>query len=65
MKAPRSGFSGPSTVTTIVRRALDRAGLHPAFKGAHVMRHYATFRTMPPHNAAAAICRASGSVDGA
>jgi integrase/recombinase XerD len=39
MKAPRSGFSGPSTVTTIVRRALDRAGLHPVFKGAHVMRH--------------------------
>lgn len=39
MKAPRSGFAGPSTVTTIVRRALDRAGLHPAFKGAHVMRH--------------------------
>jgi site-specific recombinase XerD len=39
MKAPRSGFAGPSTVTTIVRRALDRAGLHPAFKGAHVLRH--------------------------
>jgi len=39
MKAPRSGFSGPSTVTTIVRRALDRAGLHPVFKGAHVLRH--------------------------
>jgi site-specific recombinase XerD len=39
MKAPRSGFAGPSTVTTIVRRAIDRAGLCPAFKGAHVMRH--------------------------
>lgn len=39
MKAPRSGFAGPSTVTTIVRRALGRAGLHPAFKGAHVLRH--------------------------
>jgi site-specific recombinase XerD len=39
MKAPRSGFAGPSTVTTIARRALDRAGLHPAFKGAHVLRH--------------------------
>jgi len=39
MKAPRSGFAGPSTVTTIFRRALDRAGLHPAFKGAHVLRH--------------------------
>jgi len=30
---------GPSTVTTIVRRALARAGLDPAFKGAHVLRH--------------------------
>jgi site-specific recombinase XerD len=39
MKAPRSGLAGPSTVTTIVRRALDRAGLDPAFKGAHVLRH--------------------------
>jgi len=39
MKAPRSGFAGPSTVTTIVRRALDRAGLCPDFKGAHLMRH--------------------------
>jgi site-specific recombinase XerD len=39
MKAPRTGFAGPSTVTTIVRRALDRAGLHLVFKGAHVLRH--------------------------
>jgi integrase/recombinase XerD len=38
-KAPRSGFAGPSTVTTIVRRALDRAGLNPIFKGAHLLRH--------------------------
>jgi site-specific recombinase XerD len=39
MKAPRRGFAGPSTVTTIVRRALDDADLHPAFKGAHLLRH--------------------------
>jgi site-specific recombinase XerD len=39
MKAPRCGFAGPSTVSTIVRRALDRAGLHPAVKGAHLLRH--------------------------
>ena len=39
MNAPRSGFAGPSTVTTIVRRALSRAGLQPAFKGAHLLRH--------------------------
>ena len=39
MKAPRRGFSGPSTLTTIVRRALDRADLHPSFNGAHLLRH--------------------------
>lgn len=38
-KAPRRGFAGPSTLTTIVRRALDRANLHPEFKGAHLFRH--------------------------
>ena len=39
MKAPRRGFAGPSTLTTIVRRALEHADLHPAFKGAHLLRH--------------------------
>jgi site-specific recombinase XerD len=39
MKAPRRGFAGPSTLTTIFRRALDRADLHPTFKGAHLLRH--------------------------
>jgi integrase/recombinase XerD len=39
MKAPQRGFAGPSTVSTIVRRALGRAGLHPGFKGAHLFRH--------------------------
>jgi len=38
-KAPRRGFAGASTVTTIVRRALSRADLHPALKGAHLLRH--------------------------
>lgn len=38
-KAPRRGFTGPSTVSTIVRRALARAGLCPARKGAHLLRH--------------------------
>jgi site-specific recombinase XerD len=38
MKAPRRGFANPSTLTTIVRRALARADLHPAFKGAHLLR---------------------------
>lgn len=39
MRAPRRGFAGASTVTTIVRRALARADLHPALKGAHLFRH--------------------------
>ena len=38
-KAPRRGFTGPSTVSTIVCRALARAGLSPALKGAHLLRH--------------------------
>jgi site-specific recombinase XerD len=39
MKAPHSGFAGPSTVSTIVRRALERADLHSPAKGAHILRH--------------------------
>lgn len=39
MKAPRRGFANPSTVSTIVRRALERAGLDPPVKGAHLLRH--------------------------
>ena len=38
MKAPPRGFAGPGTLTTIVRRALARADLHPPFKGAHLLR---------------------------
>jgi len=39
MKAPRRGFAHPSTVSTIVQRALAQAGLSPALKGAHLFRH--------------------------
>lgn len=39
MRAPRRGLAGPSTMTTIVRRALVRADLHPPLKGAHLFRH--------------------------
>jgi len=38
-RAPRRGFANPSTVSTIVRRALARAGLSPTLKGAHLFRH--------------------------
>jgi site-specific recombinase XerD len=39
MKAPLRGFAGPSTVSTLVQRALERAGLNPPMKGAHLLRH--------------------------
>ncbi len=39
MNAPYAGFAGPSTVSTVVRRALARADLHPPTKGAHLLRH--------------------------
>lgn len=38
-RAPHRGFAHPSTVTTIVSRALGRAGLAPATRGAHLLRH--------------------------
>lgn len=37
--APHRGFGHPSTVSTIVMRALARAGLSPAVQGAHLLRH--------------------------
>lgn len=37
--APHQGFAGASAVCGIVRRALQRAQLHPAHQGAHVLRH--------------------------
>ena len=38
-RAPHRGFAHPSTVSTIVARALVRAGLTPATRGAHLLRH--------------------------
>jgi site-specific recombinase XerD len=38
-RAPQRGFVNGEAVGTIVRRALDRAGLNPAIKGAHLLRH--------------------------
>jgi integrase/recombinase XerD len=50
MRAPRRGFARPGTVSTIVRRALDRAGLHPPVRGAHLLRH-SLATTMLQHGA--------------
>lgn len=38
-RAPHRGLGHPSTVSTIVARALARAGLTPATRGAHLLRH--------------------------
>ncbi len=39
LRAPRRGFAHGGAVGTIVCRALARAGLDPACKGAHLLRH--------------------------
>jgi site-specific recombinase XerD len=39
MRAPRRGFASSVAICTIVRRALAHAGLNPAHKGAHLLRH--------------------------
>jgi integrase/recombinase XerD len=39
VRAPKRGFIGLSAICCIVRRALERAGLAPEFKGAHLLRH--------------------------
>jgi site-specific recombinase XerD len=38
-RAPHRGFGHPSTVSTLVRVALTRAGVSAPMKGAHVLRH--------------------------
>lgn len=38
-RAPRRAFGDPSSVSTIVFRALRRVGLSPPTKGAHLLRH--------------------------
>jgi site-specific recombinase XerD len=39
MRAPHRGFAHPSTVSTLVRVALTRAGVSAPMKGAHLLRH--------------------------
>ncbi len=38
-KAPRRGFASAVAVCNVMRRALQRVGLNPEFKGAHLLRH--------------------------
>jgi site-specific recombinase XerD len=39
MAAPRRGFASSAAISTIVRRTLVRAQLHPEHRGAHLLRH--------------------------
>ncbi|MEJ2247215.1 MAG: site-specific integrase [Acidobacteriota bacterium] len=39
MKAPVRGLKGHGSIYPIVKRAFDRAGLHPSHKGPHTLRH--------------------------
>lgn len=39
IRAPHRGFVNSAAISTLVRRALAHAGLDPAHKGAHLLRH--------------------------
>jgi integrase/recombinase XerD len=39
MRAPYRGFASSVAICCVVRRALERAGLDPPHKGAHLLRH--------------------------
>jgi len=39
LSAPRRGLATSGALRGIIRRALDRANVHPDFKGAHLLRH--------------------------
>ena len=39
MRAPFRGFKDSTTVSTIVRRAVQRSGINTPSKGAHLLRH--------------------------
>jgi site-specific recombinase XerD len=52
-RAPITGFANPSTISTIVRRALKHAGVESAHTGAHVLRH----------SLATSLLRQGGSLD--
>jgi site-specific recombinase XerD len=52
-RAPMTGFANPSTLSSIVRRALKHAGIESAHTGAHVLRH----------SLATSLLRQGGSLD--
>ena len=52
-RAPLTGFANPSTLSSIVRRALQHAGVESVHMGAHVLRH----------SLATSLLRQGGSLD--
>lgn len=46
MKAPLRGFANSSDISSLVSRALTRAGLNPARRGAHLLRHSLAVRML-------------------
>jgi len=46
VRAPRGGFRGAGGVTSVVQKALGRAGLHPPRKGAYLLRHSLAVRML-------------------
>jgi site-specific recombinase XerD len=50
LRAPRRGLRDGRAITTIVHRAIMRAGLNPTLKGAHLLRH--SLATQLLHNGA-------------
>jgi len=39
LQAPHRGFNSSAAIDEVVRRALERTGLNPEHKGAHLLRH--------------------------
>lgn len=46
VRAPRGGFRSAGGVTSVVQKALARADLHPARRGAHLRRHSLAVRML-------------------
>jgi integrase/recombinase XerD len=46
IRAPRRPFANKSAITTIVHRAITRAGLEPPVRGAHLLRHSLAIRML-------------------
>lgn len=55
MRAPRRGFASSVAISTIVRRALERAGIESPCKGAHRLRHSLASQRLAHHAALAEI----------